>query len=229
MIENQFKTASYVVVDNTKKDTETTTYHDIDKRMIGGFTGGGMPNSLSLTKFRNIAGCCVGMAPVALNIAWQRSVEYNDGIVTVNVPLCKQTDEAIIVSDYPDSASIKITAKKEIDAAVRVYSWMGELKATRNGINTGIAYRNGLAVVEKLNVGDTVEFTHPMETVVRKEKAAGMEYEVHWRGPDVVDILPRGEHLRIYQRRKDIEKYLPTPEDAKYEGPQDYGPTQQKR
>ena len=82
--------------------------------------------------------------------------------------------------------------------------------------------------MENMKAGDVAEFTHPMETVSRKEIAAGAEYEVIWRGPDVVDMLPRGEHFRLYQRRKDVEKYFPTPEDAVYEGPQDYGPTQQK-
>jgi hypothetical protein len=91
-----------------------------------------------------------------------------------------------------------------------------------------IVLRDGLAIMENMKSGDVAEFTHPMETEKRKETAAGVEYEVVWRGPDVVDMLPRGEHFRLYQRRKDVEKYLPTPEDAVYRGPQDYGPTQQK-
>ena len=228
LIENQFKSATYVVVDNTKQDTPTTTYRDIDKRMIGGFTGGGMPNSLSLTKFRNIAGCCVGMAPVALNIVWQRAVEYKDGTAVVNVHLDKETDDVKVESGYPNTASIRITAKHDLNAAIRVYPWMGEVTGMLNGKKMNIVLRGGLAIMENMKSGDVAEFTHPMETESRKETAAGVEYEVIWRGPDVIDMLPRGEHFRLYQRIKDAEKYLPTPEDAVYKGPQDYGPTQQK-
>ncbi len=229
LIENQFKSASYVVVDNTKEDTETTTYHDIDKRLIGGFTGGGMPNSLSLTKFRNIAGCCVGMAPVGLNIIWQRAMEYKDGNAVVNIPLDKETGYAILKSDYPNRAYISITAKRDLNAAIRIYPWMGEISGMLNGKKMNIVLSGGLAIIENMKAGDVVEFTHPMETLHKKEIAAGVEYEVVWRGPDVVDILPRGEHLRLYQRRKNMKKHLPTPEDVIYKGHQDYGPTQQKR
>lgn len=228
LIENQFKSATYVVVDNSKEDTETTTYREMDKRIIGGFTGGGMPNSLSLTKFRNIAGCCVGMAPVALNIVWQRAVEYKDGMAVVNIPLDKETDDVKVTSGYPNSASIVIAAKHDLDAAVRVYPWMDEVLGMLNGKKMNIVLSGGLAIIKNMKSGDVAEFTHLMETVSRKETAAGAEYEVIWRGPDVVDMLPRGEHFRLYQRRKDVRKYLPTPEDAVYRGPRDYGPTQQK-
>ena len=62
-----------------------------------------------------------------------------------------------------------------------------------------------------------------------KEIAAGQEYTVFWRGPDVVDITPHGEHLRLYQRDLRREKVLPKPEDVTYTGAANYGPTQQKR
>ena len=62
-----------------------------------------------------------------------------------------------------------------------------------------------------------------------KETAAGREYTVFWRGPDVVDITPHGEHLRLYQRDLRKEKVLPGPDDVIYTGAANYGPTQQKR
>lgn len=106
---------------------------------------------------------------------------------------------------------------------------MGELSATSDGEKCSIVYHDGLAVIENIAAGITVEFTHKIETVKRKEMVAGMEFTVVWRGCDVVDLLPRGEHLRLYQRRLDIEKYIPTPNDIKYVGPNDMGPTQQKK
>jgi DUF1680 family protein len=169
------------------------------------------------------------MAPVALNIIWQRAMEYKEGTAIVSIPLDKETDYAILKSGYPNKAYIGITAKRDMNAAIRIYPWMGKVSGMLNGKKMNIVLRGGLAIIENMKTGDVAEFTHPMETVHRKETAAGVEYEVVWRGPDVVDILPRGEHLRLYQRRKDIKKYLPTPDDANYKGPQDYGPTQQKK
>ena len=44
----------------------------------------------------------------------------------------------------------------------------------------------------------------------------------------MIDILPRGEHIRLYQRNHDIPKYYPLPEDVVYTGAVNMGPTQQK-
>ena len=67
-----------------------------------------------------------------------------------------------------------------------------------------------------------------METEERKETVADREFAVVWRGCDVVDMLPRGEHLRLYQRDNTIETYYPTPDDVVYKEITYTGPTQQK-
>ena len=69
------------------------TYKHLNKRMIGGFSGGTLPNSMSLTRFRSIAGCCAGFAPIGLWRAWTVSVEETDTRVTVNIPLNKEVKE----------------------------------------------------------------------------------------------------------------------------------------
>ncbi len=61
------------------------------------------------------------------------------------------------------------------------------------------------------------------------ETVRGIEFTVYWRGCDVVDMTPRGDHVRLYQRDMDAEKYYPTPEDVEYTGAANYGPTQQKQ
>lgn len=75
LIENQIRYSGYIVSDNSLPDTDLATYKDMDKRILGGFSGGSLPNSISLNRFRSIAGCCCGMAPVALYIAWCRAAE----------------------------------------------------------------------------------------------------------------------------------------------------------
>jgi hypothetical protein len=42
----------------------------------------------------------------------------------------------------------------------------------------------------------------------------------------VVDLLPRGDHIRLYQRDLRLPKYYPRPEDVRYTGRADKGPTQ---
>ncbi|ETT56172.1 beta-L-arabinofuranosidase domain-containing protein [Paenibacillus sp. FSL P4-0338] len=228
LVENQLKVSSYVVTDNTRPDEAGITYREIDKRMIGGFTGGSLVNSMSLSKFRSIAGCCVGMAPVALELVWNRAVEFQNGTVFVNMPVDKETDEAAVTMRYPDLGYMSITAKQPCDVAVRVYDWMGTDFTVRVNGAVCVAVREGnLLVIRSVRAGDTVELTHPLDTVVVKETVRGEEYKVSWRGCDVVDIAPRGEHLRLYQRDLRIPKVYPTQEDVHFTGAANYGPTQQ--
>lgn len=228
LVENQVKVSSYVVTDNTRPDGNGITYRDIDKRMIGGFTGGSLVNSISLSKFRSIAGCCVGMAPVALEIVWNRSVEFHHGTVFVNMPVDKETEQASVTMDYPESGYISVTPKQQCDVAIRMYEWMGkDIIAKIDGTAYNPTMEGNLAVFRDVAAAAKVELEHPLETAVVKEMARGEEYSVSWRGCDVIDIFPRGEHLRLYQRDLRLPKYCPSTEDVHFTGAANYGPTQQ--
>lgn len=228
LVENQVKYTGYVVVDNTLPNSDGITYRDVDKRMVGGFTGGSLVNSISLSKFRSIAGCCAGMAPVALKIVWDRAVEFENGVIIVNIPMDKETEEATVTMKYPNKGSVVVTVKKKCKVAFRIYSFMGDkIVFKRNGIEHTPSILGKLAIFEDLSPGDIVELEHSIETVHVKEFVRGEEYTVTWRGCDVVDILPRGEHMRLYQREVDAPKYYPLAEDIKYTGAANMGPTQQ--
>lgn len=227
LVENQIRNADYVVTDNTLPDADGITYRDIDKRMIGGFTGGSEPNSISLVRFRSIAGCCVGMAPVALKIVWDNAVTEEDGAYVVNIPLDKQTEEVTVESFIPDEGRLRITFNKAVRAGFRVYEWMGtDITYTLNGQRLLPVFRNGTAVADA-NPGDVLELTFPIKTEEKHETVRGKELTVLWRGPDVVDILPHGDHVRLYQRDLSVPKCYPTPDEVVYTGAANYGPTQQ--
>ena len=230
LVENQITSSSYVVVDNGRPDSESTTWHDIDKRMIGGFTGGSLPNSISLSKFRSIAGCCAGTAPMAIQLVWDRAVTEEGDVTVANIPMDKETGLWRLESDYPDRGEMRLTLKKGGQAAFRRYPFMGNrVECLADGAPVPFREENGLILPPPLAPGSTAVLRHPLRTLRRKENAAGREYTVFWRGPDVVDITPHGEHLRLYQRDLTKEKVLPRPEDVVYTGAANYGPTQQKR
>jgi hypothetical protein len=63
--------------------------------------------------------------------------------------------------------------------------------------------------------------------VEKKEFFAGREYTEFWRGGDMIDVLPHGDHIRLYQRDNSVPKYYPLPEDVEFTGASDRGPTQQ--
>ena len=227
-VENQVKYTGYVVCDNSKPNGNGITYRDIDKRMVGGFTGGSEPNSISLTRFRSIAGCCVGTAPAALKTAWDDAITDENGAFIVNIPCDKETDAVSLKSFIPDDGRVSITAKKNCKAGFRIYAWMGEdVSFTINGKKAKAEITDGTAAFE-LSENDVLEISFAIETVAKKEFVRGTDFTVYWRGCDVVGMTPEGDHVRLYQRNNDIPKYYPLPEDVEYTGAANMGPTQQK-
>ena len=233
LVENQVTHTGYVVTDDTKEDDPVAgvTYKKINKRMIGGFSGGSKPNTMSLTKFRSIAGCCAGFAPIGLWRAWTISITENEDSIIVNIPLNKEVAKASVKSLYPNEGGMVVTAKEAVKVGFRLYDWMGDasaVQATINGQAAEYEVVDGVLYVAA-EAGDVVALTHPIETVTVPEIVAETEYQVVWRGCDVVDILPHGEHMRLYQRNLDIPYDEPTPDQVEYTGAANYGPTQQKR
>ena len=228
LVENQVRYAGYVVCDNSLPDGNGITYRDIDKRMIGGFTGGSEPNSISLERFRSIAGCCVGTAPVALKAIWDHAVCEDGGVLVVNVPCAKETDTYKLESLIPNEGTVSITAKADGLYGFRLYDWNKDGSFTVNAVKADPMYRDGF-VYFALKAGETAEMHFSVETTPKKEFTHGREYTVYYRACDVVDITPRGNHVRLYQRDLDQEKYYPKPEDVVFTGASNYGPTQQKQ
>ena len=227
LVENQVRYTGYVVCDNTKPDANGITYRDIDRRMLGGFTGGSEPNSISLTRFRSIAGCCVGTAPVALKTVWDDSVTSENGVLCVNIPFDRQTPQLCIRSFLPDEGRIELTAGVDCVAGVRRYDWIENAVLTVDGVRTQPCAHTDI-LCAPLKAGQTLAVTFPLHTREVRETVRGSLLRVFWRGCDVIDILPRGEHIRLYQRNHDIPKYYPLPEDVVYTGAVNMGPTQQK-
>ena len=198
--------------------------------MIGGFTGGSLPNSISLSKFRSIAGCCGGTAPQSMQIVWENAVTKEKGAWVVNVPMDRETAAWKLVSAYPEKGCMALTLKRGGTAAFRRYAWMGKaVHGFVDGKEVKLEEKNGLLVFPKLKAGQTAELRHAIRTVVKPEKAAGVTYKVAWRGPDVIDVLPHGEHLRLFQRDLTKKPYLPKPSDVTSVTASNFGPTQQKK
>ena len=228
LVENQVSYAGYVTDDNTLPDANGITYRDISSRMIGGYTGGSLPNSISLSKFRSIAGCCAGIAPVGVWLVWENAVSIDGNRLIVNIPMDKEDKEYRLECGYPDKGLLALTPASDRDVCFRLYPYLPEkLRVTVDGQEAAYKIENGLLTVAGVKAGQRVMLSYALRSTVKKERCAGREYRVLWRGCDVIDILPHGEHLRLFQRDGNKEKVLPKPEDVTYTGAANYGPTQQ--
>lgn len=210
LVENQIKDGSFLADKVLDRDDEDGhTWRDMDRRIVGGFSGGAEPNSISLVRFRSIAGCCVGTAPQAIALVYERTMERAGDAVWLNMPVDCETSDATVETGYPADGSIRVTMKTSGDLIVRTAEWMGPVTMAVNGrevapVNVGHAVKaSGLAA------GDVFTLHHPIREVVRAETVRGVNFQVHWSGPDVVKLEPSGLPLRLYVRtqaeRKSVE------------------------
>ncbi len=161
---------------------------------------------------------------------WDNVFGKDKDTVTVNLPIDKETDFIRLETGYPDEGCMKITVKEPCELHVRKYPWMGNnITCTVDGTDFKADISENMICFGKLQPGTCVEIRHEISTYTTKEHVGSNEYTVYWRGCDVIDITPHGEHLRLYQRDNEKEKYYPTKETVKYTGAFNYGPTQQKK
>ena len=229
LAEQQIQDGSFVGVDNTRDDKDGHTWRAMDERVVGGWSGGAEPNSLSLARFRSIAGCCVGTAPQALEMVWQRIVTHRDGTLHVNLPMTHTSALADVAIGYPNAGWLRVTAKMPGTYLVRVFDWMGPcLELTVDGVRRPVVFADGCVCCEDLRAGQVMTLAHPLQETVRNETARGTEYRVTWRGPDVVRMDPPGLPLKLYQRECGVANQYPQPAAAG-SGPVSMRPTEQKR
>ena len=150
----------------------------------------------------------------------------NPNYPTVNIPLDKETDEYSLASGIPNEGVVTLTCRVSGAAGFRLYGWVKQPQLYLNGEKISPMERNGV-IYACLTAGDTLELRFALETEKHGEHVRGVDYTVVTRACDVVDLLPRGEHIRLYQRDLSVPKYYPRPEDVSYLGAANYGPTQQ--
>lgn len=182
-------------------DTAQRTYKNIAERLCGGFSGGTAPNSLALGRPNAISGQSSAVAPVGMLAAWRRSIEFSRGNLLVNFPVNCENDYAKVVVGYPNTGCVRIKLKKSVRVIVRVFPWMpSPHEGTVDGRPAGLERRDDQVSFPVCESGSVLELRHDMKLRRVMENVMGLDFFGMWRGPDMVDILPHGLGLRLYQR-----------------------------
>lgn len=233
LVEQQIRHGGFVSVED-RDDEEGYTWRDLDKRIVGGWSGGGEPNSVSIARFRSIAGCCVGTAPVGLWRVFEKIVEPKPQGIFINLPMTVQRPQADVQAGYPNEGCIQVHAKAPGTYHLRRYRWMGDSVAiAHNDRLCPVIHADGCFVVPDVKPGDRIVLTHALHEEVREETVRGLQLRVFWRGPDVVRMDPPGLPLRLYQREIGVPKVYPKPQPVVQRGtkpkPFILKPTEQKK
>jgi hypothetical protein len=208
LVENQIQDSSFVIVDNNKEDTDLDTFKDLDKRVIGGFTGGSMPNSISLARFRSVAGCCCGIAPQAHIMIYDNIVTPDSNGIKINLPIDIETKEVCFSCDYPNAGKMTFNVKKDNTYKVRMPEWAGNrITARVQDKLIPILWENDYIVFHDLKKGQTVNIEHALFDEVKEETVNSINLTITWRGNHIIKMLPDGAPLQLYKRDKDAVSY----------------------
>ena len=185
--------------------SETPKYGTTERvleRAIGSFSGWPAANDFVQGKGWSVMHCCTGNATRVVYYVWENIINYDNGILKVNLLMNRASKWADIDSHIPFNGRVDIKVKKDIRLMLRLPGWVDAQKAScivnDRIINSTMDGRYLKA--EKLKKGDrvTLEFPIPEKTediIVEKHK-----YRVTLRGNDVVYIDPPGKNKPIYQK-----------------------------
>lgn len=161
--------------------------------------------------------CCLGAGTRGLYLGWCHIVTEKRGRVSVNMLLNRATPWLDVSSYLPHEGRVELDINKDIpELLVRIPEWVpyGAVKITRvKGTDeitcTGREVSWLKRVFMKLGTaqrGEKIIITFPMMERKTIEVASGLEYEVKWRGDDVIHIDPPGTYYPLYNKRKIYEK-----------------------
>lgn len=203
--QSQVTETSFIEQDSCEhNDTEQRTYKRIAERVRGGFSGCTTPNSVSLARYRGIAPSCSATAPQAMLKAWRRTSEFLRGNLVVNFPVNYEDANAKITVGYPNKGFIRVKLKRPCRVIVRVFPWMpSPHEGTVDGRPAGLERRDDQVSFPTVEKGSVLEFRHDVKMRRVMENVMGLDFFGLWRGPEMVDILPHGFGLRLYQRAAD--------------------------
>ena len=191
LVENQIQTPPDIIVDNSRPGDEAVTFRDIDKRLVGSFTGNAFPNYIPVQNRRAVAGCCSGIAPQAHYMVWNNIITFNNGETYINLPVSRNHEAADVRSFYPNQGRLTITVKKASNYRVRVPEWAGQrITALVDGAPVPLFWEGNYLRFDHIKSGQTIELFHRLDETETEETCCGTNLTVTWRGSHVVKLLP---------------------------------------
>ncbi|XEC96152.1 hypothetical protein AB6A23_06210 [Paenibacillus tarimensis] len=222
LTESQLLDLSWVeVTGDTSKDIPGwLSYENVAQRTRGAFAGYSAPNDFCCNTTggrghtNDLQICCLGAGTRGLFLGWKNTVTENNGTVSVNFLLNRGSQWLDVESHLPHEGRVDLRINRDIDRLmVRIPEWAGYARVRamreRNGETSEICGKGPSTWVKecflllgKAYAGETISVTFPLSRRKTTETAVGEQYEVTWRGDDVVYISPEGTTHPFYNNRK---------------------------
>ncbi|TDD20098.1 hypothetical protein E1294_18805 [Nonomuraea diastatica] len=218
LVESQLLDLSWVesAPDTSGDEPGWVTHVRVGERVRGAFAGYGAPNDyvcdieLGRGHTADVQACCVGSGLRGLFWGWNSIVTGDDRDVRVNLLLTRATERVTVLSHLPHEGRVDLDVHQDLrELRMRVPDWAGyaKVRVTRDGdafggTETGAWAPDGYLSVRAPRRGERITVTFPVPESTSTEVASGREFQVRWRGDDVIGISPEGTARPMYSGRK---------------------------
>jgi hypothetical protein len=212
--ESQVTDGSWLHPDASRPDTEQFTWRDIDRRVLGAWSGWSSPTHVLACretldahwggpelkgKTRALQNCCGGSGVHGLFILWKAASRFADGCLRVNLHVDKALPEAEVRCLQPWKGLLTIRLKKSCRVRIRIpeFARFEDLRASVNGAAIEAPAWGNYLEVDGRSAGDVIEVRYPLPVTTAEESIGNpgfrqYRYAVTWKGDTVVDMAPLG-------------------------------------
>lgn len=210
--------------DNKSMDIKgEKTYYRVADRLRGAFAGYAAPNDFVYDgkwgrgHIMDVQTCCLGSGTRALYQVWNNIVTENKGRIYVNLLLNRGTKWLDVLSHMPHEGRVELDINEDIEELlIRIPEWVpyGAVEIERKVVDN-LSHSTGrqhawinkyFLKLGKAAKGEKITIIFPMNERITVEKSVNLEYQVKWRGDDVIHITPGGTYYPLYNNRKIFEK-----------------------
>jgi DUF1680 family protein len=210
--------------DKSMDEPGRKTYYKVAERTRGAFAGYSAPNDFCCDvnhgrgHTSDLQLCCIGSGTRGLFMGWSNIITENAGTVRINLLLSRGSKLLDISSYLPHEGRLELSIHEDINnLEVRIPDWAGYNQVvverlldgeTKNqtGKDHSSWIKKRFYRIGKVQKGEKITITFPLSKYKTIEKAIGQEFEVKWRGDDVIHISPEGKYKPLYNNRQVYDK-----------------------
>ena len=193
-------------------------YNQALDRLAGGFAGPIYPDDQfcfypksrrnpDASRTIDISGCCSPSGIKAVAIAMQNAITIDQQGIQVNLLMDRDDEMIAIRSEMPERGVVTLTPKKAMNLSVRIPSWCQSserLEFTVNDRRAPITRKNGYADLGPIQAGSRIDMVFDLTPSTETLPVDGLDYDVSWRGYDVVSLKSRGDYKPLMSCYHDL-------------------------
>ena len=182
-------------------------FHETDdnvaERNLGAFAG--WPSANDWTIFGGIQHCCTGNGARAIYYIWENILDFEDGVLSVNLLLNRASPWVDVDSHIPYEGRVDLKVKHRCDRVlVRVPEWIetgsDDVVCAINDRDCDFVWEGRYVDAGSADPDDKVAITFPIHERTVTEMIGCVLYTMVIKGNDVVFIDPPGKNHPLYQR-----------------------------